>query len=150
VYKKWVARCDCGSGAEYRECCRPFHVGAAEPEQPESLVRARFCAFVRKDVDYLWKTLHPDHPDRQSDEGELKRALRETAQRFKFVRLHLLEARADEVLFVAELYERGKERSFLERSRFGRAGGAWRYLSGNTVEWTASRASEARWEDAVA
>jgi SEC-C motif-containing protein len=101
-------------------------------------MRARFCAFALREVPFLWSTLHPDHFDARREEAAVIRELRDACQRLKYVRLTVLDggdnAQGDEgeVLFVAEIYQKGKERSFAERSRFRRASdGTWRYLSGD-------------------
>ena len=36
----------------------------AEAPDAERLMRSRYSAFALREVAYLWKTLHPDHPDR--------------------------------------------------------------------------------------
>lgn len=124
--------CPCGSGRKYRACCAPFHQGA-EPPDPVSLMRSRFAAFARGEAAYLWRTLHGSHPDRAGEEREYTAGLRRMRQAMKFVRLRVLDHDADRVLFHAEIYEGGKERSFLELSTFERdpeAGNAWRYARG--------------------
>ena len=48
------------------------------------------------------------------------------------MRLTILDAKDAEVLFLAAVFEKGKDRSFVELSSFARDGAAWRYLSGET------------------
>jgi SEC-C motif-containing protein len=128
--------CPCGSGERYAACCRPFHAGTAEAHTAERLMRSRFSAFARREVDYLWKTLHPDHPDRRRPEADVRRELLAACNRYRYVRLAVLaveERPAGEesgVTFRAEVYESGKDRSFSEASRFRHDGVGWRYLSG--------------------
>ena len=129
--------CPCCSGKRYAVCCRPYHQGAEPPDCP-ALVRSRFAAYALKDIDYLARTLHPEHPDRKRSREELTRELRVICKALKFVRLQIL---ADEpgvdaarVLFLAEIFDSGKERSFVELSSFQRAEGGYRYLSGRTRE----------------
>lgn len=127
--------CPCGSGLKYGACCRPFHQGA-EPPDPVRLMRSRFSAFALGQMDYLWRTLHPEHPDRSRPEAEWRADLRAHGQGLKFVRLRILDhdlaadGATGRVLFHAEIFERGKEQSFLERSTFARTPEGWRYLSG--------------------
>lgn len=125
--------CWCGSGRKYKACCRPFHDGG-EPPDPESLMRSRFSAFAVGDAAYLWRTLHSAHPDRAREEQEFVADLRRYRQALRFARLRVLEARGNRVLFHAEIYERGKELSFLELSTFDRdeqsPSAPWRYLRG--------------------
>lgn len=55
----------------------------------------------------------------------------------RYARLRVLDSDSSpdgeraRVLFHAEIYERGRDRSFLELSLFLRDGGAWRYHSGD-------------------
>jgi SEC-C motif domain protein len=141
--------CDCGSGQTYAACCRPFHRAEKAPGTPGQLMRARFTAFARKEISFLAGTLDAAHPDARQPKDEQLRSLRQAASRLKYVRLRVLEERGDEVLFHAELYERGKECSFLERSSFARSGpqGAWAYVGGEAKAWPAARADQARWDD---
>jgi len=124
--------CPCGTGRKLRACCRPFHDGA-EPPDPEALMRSRFSAFALGDAAYLWRTLHSAHPDRAREERDYTADLRRSRQELRFVRLRVLDRDGHRVLFHAEIYERGKERSFLELSTFERdaqlATAPWRYLS---------------------
>jgi SEC-C motif-containing protein len=128
--------CPCSSGLRYRECCQPFHRGEAEAPTPTALMRSRYSAFALKEVDYLWRTLHPLHPDRARPEEEVKRELRKSASSFKYTGLRILDAEGPDasgearVLFHARLFEKGRDCSFLEASRFRQEGGGWRYLSG--------------------
>jgi len=99
-------------------------------------MRSRYSAFALKEVDYLWRTLHPQHPDRSRPEEEVKRELRQSASTFKYTGLRILDAEGPDaggrarVLFHARLFEKGKDRSFLEASLFLHDGTGWRYVSG--------------------
>ena len=123
--------CPCGSGGAYAGCCRPFHKGEREAAGAEALMRSRYAAFATKEVAYLWKTLAPEHEDRAKDEADVLRELRTTASAFRYMGLKVLGAREDgdhgEVTFVARIFEKGQDRSFVERSEFRRVDGAWRY-----------------------
>ncbi len=126
--------CPCGSGVRYPACCKPFHQGE-EPKDAVTLMRSRYSAYALGEVAYLWRTLHPDHPDRQAPGGEAAwtASLRQSRRTLRFVRLRVLEHDETHVLFHAEIYEGGREQSFLERSTFARdpqAPNGWRYLSG--------------------
>jgi SEC-C motif-containing protein len=128
--------CPCHSGLRYAACCKPLHQGQREAETPEALMRSRYSAFALGLGAYLLKTLAADHPDRADPEAERALARARAAQRF--LGLTILEASAEGdrgvVLFRARIFERGVDRSFAERSRFRREGGAWRYEGGDIVE----------------
>jgi SEC-C motif-containing protein len=94
-------------------------------------MRSRFAAFAMGDVDYLWRTLHPDHEDRALAKDDVLRSLK-ASRSLKYMRLTILEARDAQVLFLAAVFEKGKDRSFVELSTFADAGAGWRYLSGES------------------
>lgn len=102
-------------------------------------MRSRFAAFVLKDADYLVRTMHADHEDRALPAVEIVRRFRTSATEFKYMGLQILDRRdADEdgvarVLFLARVFEKGRERSFVELSDFARDTVGWRYLSGKTI-----------------
>lgn len=52
--------CPCGGGA-YRSCCGPLHRGNQRAKTAEQLMRSRYSAFARGEIDYLLAT-HPE-PD---------------------------------------------------------------------------------------
>jgi SEC-C motif-containing protein len=131
--------CPCGGGALYRACCRRFHEGE-EPADPSELVRTRFSAFALGRGAYLWRTLHPDHALRARPEAEVIRELSRAKNELRYLGLTIHDARIDGdhgvVLFAARVFAKGRDRSFVERSRFVRTGEGWRYLDG--VLWPAS------------
>jgi SEC-C motif-containing protein len=122
--------CPCTSGRAYADCCAPFHRGEREAPTPEALMRSRFAAFARGDAEYLWRTLHAEHEDRALPKEEVMRSLREASRTHRYVRLTILDARDTRVLFLAGVFAKGRDLSFVELSRFGHDGAGWRYVSG--------------------
>ena len=58
------ARCPCGLGLSFGECCGKYHGGKPAPTA-EALMRSRFSAFVTGDEDYLLRTWDPEtRPER--------------------------------------------------------------------------------------
>ena len=52
--------CPCGSGQSFDACCNVFLKGEKLPETAEQLMRSRYTAFVKAEVEYLRKTLAPE------------------------------------------------------------------------------------------
>lgn len=129
--------CPCFSGERYLACCAPLHRGQREAESPALLMRSRYAAFALGLGPYLVQTLAPEHEDLALPRAELLRALSEARHRQRFMGLRILheaEAGAEgEVMFHARIFEKGVDASFVELSRFVRAGNAWRYASGILV-----------------
>ena len=99
-------------------------------------MRSRFSAFALQNAAYLLRTLHPTHPDRQRPEAEVLRDLLRAARAFEYRGLAILDEVAPDaegraqVEFRAQVIDRGRDRSFIERSDFFHDGTGWRYLSG--------------------
>lgn len=135
---KPVKACPCHSGAAYKDCCKPRHDATKPPETPEALMRSRYAAFALGLGGYLVDTLTSDHEDRAQPTDEHARELSRVKDTLKFLGLRVLSATtegdAGEVLFFARVFEKGKNVSFAERSRFRREGGLWRYASGELID----------------
>ncbi len=131
--------CPCGSGAAYAACCGPLHRGEREAGDAATLMRSRYAAYATGDAPYLWKTVHPQHDDRARPEATVLAELREAFRRFRYMGLTVLDHAAPDaegvarVLFLARVFERGVDRSFVEVSEFMHDGAGWRYLCGTTL-----------------
>lgn len=96
-------------------------------------MRSRWSGFALGKGEYLYDTLAKEHPDRQAPRAAAARELGRAKDRQRFLKLTILHAEGDEVLFHARIFEKGKDRSFAELSQFVREDGAWRYASGVLV-----------------
>lgn len=47
--------CPCGSPL-YSECCQPLHLGQKKAENAAQLMRSRYSAFAKYEIDYIVKT----------------------------------------------------------------------------------------------
>jgi SEC-C motif-containing protein len=129
VAAKVTRDCPCGSGTNYKSCCGPLHAGLPA-KTAEALMRSRYSAFALGLGDYLLDTLAVDHVDRAAPRDVMVRELARIHERRRFMKLTVLDATEDEVLFHARVFEKGQDRSFAELSTFVRESGAWRYASG--------------------
>jgi SEC-C motif domain protein len=132
--------CPCTSGKTYGACCAPLHDGAREPQEGEELVRSRYAAFALGRIDYLLKTLHEDHPDRGKPRDRLELALRTASQSFKYMGLSILQTEprdkhgASRVLYLARIFRKGQDVSFIELADFLHDGVGLRYRNGKTMD----------------
>ena len=116
-------------------CCGPYLTGTIIPELPEQLMRSRYTAFCRRDVDYLIATHHPSQ--RQPDD---RKTLTETGGETAWLSLHVQESSQSTqgdrgtVTFVAFYRHQGTIRQMRERSTFVREDGRWYYLNGIRLE----------------
>jgi SEC-C motif-containing protein len=61
--------CHCGSGKDYSECCELFIKGKSNPKTAQELMRARYCAFVEQEIDFIMDTVYPDQPNAMTREA---------------------------------------------------------------------------------
>lgn len=132
--KRKKIACPCGSGDDYRTCCQRFHRGD-EPGDPVTLLRSRFSAFALGEGTYLWRTVHPTNPVRAQPEAQAIRELGQAkhALRYRALIIHdqSLDGDRAQILFTARVFAAGRDRSFVELSRFERTDEGWRYVDGD-------------------
>ncbi len=104
-------------------------------------MRARYSAFALGLGEFLHATLASAHPDRAEGDAvpariqELSRA----GRTLKYMGVVVLasDQAANEALFLAKVFEKGRDRSFAELSTFVREEGTLRYASGLLMPRTA-------------
>jgi SEC-C motif-containing protein len=123
--------CDCGDPRPFERCCGPFLAGAAAPTA-EQLMRSRYTAYVRREIDYLVATHDPDSRDTVD-----RAATERWANESEWLGLQVLATEAggpdDDtgiVEFVARYRNKGHELPHHERSRFRKLDGRWYYVDG--------------------
>lgn len=117
--------CPCGRAAGYAQCCGQYHAGAAAPDA-ETLMRARYSAYVRRNVDYL---LASWHPSTRPAELALDEGGRTTWLGLNVQRAIATGADTAEVVFLARYrIGGGSAVRMTEHSRFVREDGHWYYL----------------------
>ena len=121
--------CPCGGG-DYDRCCGPLHRGERRATTAEQLMRSRYSAFARGEVDYLLQT---------HDQSESRRALLQACRQTTWLGLtiHAVDGGgADDLEGAVRFQARHQEGVLVETSLFQRRGGA---LAG---EWLYVRAIE--------
>lgn len=126
------APCPCYSGARYKRCCRPFHLGKA-PDTPEQLMRSRYAAYAMAEVVYVQETTDPTGPQFRPDLEQWAEELHIFCEQTQFLGLKILDTSVSKqsgmVSFYATLRQQGRDASFGEVSHFTRIGGRWHYHS---------------------
>jgi SEC-C motif-containing protein len=129
------SNCPCGSGAEYDKCCGPIISGEGKAETAEALMRARYTAYVKHEVDFLLNSLHPDGAG-----GVDRESTKAWAENAKWHGLEILDKAAGgpkdetgEVEFVAKYTMQDEPQRHHERGMFKRHNGLWKYLDGSEI-----------------
>ena len=128
--------CPCGSGADYAACCEPIITGKQRAETAEQLMRARYSAHVKVDVDFLYGSTHPDYR-----EGYDHKGTKSWAENSEWHGLEILGTTAGgatdeegEVEFVAKFRDTEGLRSHHERGQFKRRKKQWQFTEGIMVK----------------
>ena len=127
-----VDLCSCGSGQEYSACCEPFIRGTERAPTAERLMRSRYTAYARGQVDYLVKTHDP-----RTRSPRLREAAKKWARDAEFTGLTVMECTGGgvndtegTVEFRATYIEDGTEKTLSERSEFRKQDDRWLYVQG--------------------
>lgn len=127
--------CPCGSTQSFNQCCEPFLTGASLPSTAEQLMRSRYTAFAKADVEYLKKTLAPESRT-DFDSGATKK----WAEQSKWKGLQILktekggpEDKKGTVEFIATYETEGEGLDHHEVSQFRKGdNGQWYFVDGDS------------------
>ena len=125
--------CPCGSGRDYADCCEPLILMTRPAQTAEALLRSRFSAYAREQVDYIFETVAPS----QRHQHEIK-TIRSWARNATWHQLEILdiqEGGADDdqgrIEFIAHYTEKGVRKRHHELAHFQKLDGRWYFYDGN-------------------
>lgn len=121
--------CPCGSNKLYDDCCGLFIDGGKFPLTPEQLMRSRYTAYTKANVDYIAATMRSPAAD-----GYDKQSAKAWAQSVEWDNLQVLNAKSvgmrGYVEFIANFWENKKHKQIHEKSEFHLIDGKWFYVRG--------------------
>jgi SEC-C motif-containing protein len=129
-----VEQCPCGSGASFTECCEPLIKGIRPAATAESLMRSRYSAYVKAEIDYLYDSTHPDYRKGYDHEGT-----REWAEKSQWKGLEIVAARGGEadtlgeVEFIATYSDGETVHNHHELGKFRKVDNRWLFVDGKMV-----------------
>ncbi|RBP05779.1 SEC-C motif-containing protein [Roseiarcus fermentans] len=129
-------RCPCDSEKPFDQCCGPYLAGRGDPPTAEALMRSRYVAYARGEIDYIARTTAPE-----SRAGFDAPAARAWAAQATWLGLRVVATErggagdaAGSVEFVASYRLDGAVVRHHERSRFRRTErGDWLFVHGQAV-----------------
>lgn len=127
--------CPCGSSKDFSACCEPLIRGIEAARTPEDLMRARYSAYVKSEVDFIVASTHPDKRD-----GLLTEGIRRWSERSTWHGLEIIssdgggpEEQSGSVEFIAHYTEKTTKKKHHELAQFDRVEGAWFFADGTPV-----------------
>jgi SEC-C motif-containing protein len=133
--EKPMETCPCGTGKPYNRCCEPLIRGEQKPQTPEALMRARYSAHVKTEVDFVVESTHPD-----KREGLLAEGIRRWSEGLNWHGLEILDStggtdgdNTGAVEFIAHYTEKTISKKHHELAEFERVDGNWYFADGLPV-----------------
>ena len=134
-----MTHCSCqpeDSTTKIEDCCGPYIAGTAQPPTAEALMRSRYTAYTRVDIDYLRKTLAPESRH-DFDAAATRKWAKES--KWKGLEIRRTEKGGPQdsegvVEFVAHYVMGGRAFAHREISRFRQEDGQWYFIDGDVVE----------------
>ncbi len=129
-----MSTCPCCSEKAYEDCCGPFHAGERHAPTAEALMRSRYAAFARGEIDYLVRTI--PLLDRK---GFDKKGSAEWSRSSEWTGLEIVSAKDNaggkkaSVEFIASFSQNGNDYTHHEIARFDRVGDRWFYVDGRVL-----------------
>ena len=124
--------CYCGKKFEYEHCCGAIHSGKSAATTAEDLMRTRYSAFVKANIDYILATYASEtRPLEERDD------ILEWTRSVEWLGLEVLSTEKGKVNdsegwveFKASFKENGQKQIMHEKSYFQKENGCWVYVSG--------------------
>lgn len=128
--------CPCGSGSSYTDCCEAIINGSRPAETAEQLMRARYTAYTKTEMDFIFNSTHPDSRDSYDHDGT--RAWAENSEWQGLQILATVKGGQDDTVgtveFIARFKENGNQREHHEDAQFKKFDGAWYFSDGTMVK----------------
>ena len=122
--------CPCGSENNYEDCCQSFIEAQAKPQTPEQLMRSRYTAYSKAQIDYIKNTML-GKPLIRFNEDEAKK----WAESITWLNLQVIETSMENVdkgfvEFIASFLDKNNLKCIHERSEFHKQNDCWFYVDG--------------------
>jgi SEC-C motif domain protein len=128
--------CPCGSESKLETCCLPLIQGKSAARTAEELLRSRYTAFTRGDVDYILSTHHS-----RTRKDVNREEIEEWSKSSRWLGLNIAQIEAGKanedqgvIIFCARYEADGKENEHWERSEFEKEDGQWRFLDAKGIQ----------------
>ena len=128
-------KCPCNSGKDYASCCEPIIKKTKKAETPEALMRSRYTAYAKTEVDHIIDSTHADMRDANDREE-----VRKWSEKSDWMGLEIIRteggAEKDDVgyvEFIARYMDHGINLEHHEIAEFRRVKGDWYFYDGQMV-----------------
>jgi len=138
-----MKQCPCGNSSEYSSCCEPYITGKNKPPTAEALMRSRYSAYVKHEIDYIINTC-VNRGDKDID----YKSTRDWSEKSKWLGLKIISAEKGSltdtegtVEFEAVYEKDGLRDVHHEIGKFKKEKDEWLYAEGSITPRTITRSS---------
>ena len=131
-----MTSCPCGSTRNYTDCCEPIITGVHPAETAEQLMRARYSAYTKIEMDFIFNSTDPAGRENYDHDGT-----KAWAESSEWLGLEILgtvkggkEDKRGEVEFIARFKEKEELREHHENAIFNKKEGVWFFSDGTMVK----------------
>ena len=135
-------QCPCGSGKLFADCCGPVIAGKTAAKTAESLMRARYSAYVTHDIDFIVSSCAHEKGENNIDTEETRRWSEES----EWLGLKIINTEKGGendtqgiVEFSAAYSRKGLKDVHKEKAEFVKENGRWLYKTGTITPVTIVR-----------
>ena len=136
--------CPCGSSLGYSACCEPIIKGKAKAQTAEALMRARYSAYVKHEINFIAASCVRNEGDADIDMEETRRWSEESEWLGLTIHGTSKGGPSDSegiVEFSATYARKGLQDEHREVAAFKKVDGAWMYDEGKLAGTTIVRSS---------
>jgi SEC-C motif domain protein len=126
--------CPCGTQKPFAQCCEPVLKGERDPISAEELMRARYSAFVRQEIDFILNSVSPSRR-KDFDRGGIE----EWSRNSEWAGLEIVSTEkggpqddTGKVEFIARYTQNGEKQEHHEQASFVKLTGKWYFDDGRT------------------
>jgi SEC-C motif-containing protein len=133
--EKIMNKCPCGSKLLYSQCCEPIIKGEKPAQTAEQLMRSRYSAYAKKELDYIFQSTHPNQRGEYDEAGT-----RRWSEKSQWDGLEIVNSKMGgekdtkgTVEFIAHFRYKGNKQYHHESADFLKENGTWYFCEGHTV-----------------
>ena len=127
--------CPCGSKKHYDQCCHPIIIGKEKAKTAEQLMRSRYSAYAKHEIDHIINSYHPDK-QKDFDREETKKFAKQSVWLGLEIKETIdggIDETIGQVVFIARFKFKKSIQIMHERSNFQKFEGNWYYVDGKSV-----------------
>jgi SEC-C motif-containing protein len=125
--------CPCNQEVDYATCCKPIHLRERLPQNALELMKARYSAFSKHQIDFLLDSHHSETKDVIDPDEISEWAKNAHWDHLEIIRHEVLAEDKELVEFKAKYRENGINQIHHEISQFKKEGPEWFYYAGEIV-----------------